>query len=397
VVKTNFTLQQLNGRLKSLKNSLVTRTGIAASVVVVLVAASVCYFSVNGTFDVPDPQEMVGVSWIKPVGSEAAFAGSKTCADCHARESRSYFASPHSRTLHRIAAGEERPEFAAKQTVTDDLNGVRYSLRKGEGKNQVVAASGGGANTEVGEARWVFGSGTRARTYLTQNDSGFLQLRVTYYPPAKMWNFTPGSGPGAPYHEALGDPYSPAQAAACFGCHTTVLTGTRKSLDLTHSLLNVGCESCHGAARNHVDSATGDGAGQLVTPRLHNGPQIMQLCSSCHRMPVATDDAKPMGASESQLARFPGVALVRSRCFIASAGKLSCITCHNPHQSTEQQKPSSFESKCLSCHSTAHQTTCSEGKKSGCINCHMPQESVAGRLPLRFHNHWIRKDPFEMT
>jgi hypothetical protein len=340
-----------------------------------------------------DPQEEIGVHWIKPVGSEPAYAGSEACRSCHPSEFKLYSASPHSRTVHAITQGEERAEFGSGQTVTDERNGVLYSVRKGDGKNQVIAATS--ASKDAAAARWAFGSGTQAWTYLAQNGDKFLQLRITYYPVDGTWNFTPGSGPGSPFHVALGDPYNAAQAAACFGCHSTVLTGTRKSLDLAHSRLNVGCESCHGPCRSHIESVTaGNGPGSkspIIKPPLHAGAESMQLCGSCHRVPVAVkDEAASLG---TQVARFPGVALPKSRCFTESAGKLACVTCHNPHESTRQQTEASFDGKCIGCHSAPHGATCSRGETTACVSCHMPLEQIAGRLPLRFHNHWIRRDP----
>lgn len=354
----------------------------------------------NGTFDRPDPQEQIGLRWLKPVGTESAYAGSAACQACHPTEFAHYSASPHSHTVHMIPPGQELPEFGSTQTVMDERSGVVYSVRKSGGKNEVVASAEG--ESEAATAQWIFGSGTHAQTYLAQDGNDFQQLRITYYPAVRTWNFTPGSALGAPFHQALGDDYSAGQAAACFGCHSTVLTGSRKALDLEHSHLNVGCESCHGPCRRHIESVNAGGAGgtqgtqdAIVMPPTYSGPQIMQLCGSCHRVPVDVKDQNAMG--ESLLPRFPGVALPRSRCFIASAGKLSCVTCHDPHRSTRQQQLTSFERKCLDCHSAPHGTTCPRGMKSGCVNCHMPAQFIARKLPLRFHNHWIRKNPFGVS
>ncbi|MBV9470903.1 MAG: hypothetical protein JO316_09180 [Abitibacteriaceae bacterium] len=397
-------LEEFNITKQRLKQLLLRNKLVASTITLLTLLLVALYWS--GVFDAPDPQGQVGAGWIKPVGSEVAYVGNATCQPCHPHEFQLYNASPHSRTVQMIPVGQERPEFVAAQTVRDDRNGILYSVRKGAGQNQIVATTG--ATSETDTARWIFGSGNHAWTYLSQHGPQFRQLKITYYPPSRTWNFTPGSGPGEGTAEALGDAYTPVQAAACFGCHSTVLTGTRKSLDLEHSRLNVGCESCHGPGRSHVESVQGGATANgttangsqaaeaaLVTPPLHNGPQIMQLCGLCHRMPVASGHENALG--ETLLARFPGVALVRSRCFTASAGKLSCITCHNPHESTKEQQLSSFEAKCLSCHTAPHGKPCARGETTNCITCHMPEEAIARKIPLRFHNHWIRKNPFGMS
>ncbi len=40
-----------------------------------------------------------------------------------------------------------------------------------------------------------------------------------------------------------------------------------------------------------------------------------------------------------------------SNCFKKSDGKLTCITCHNPHYSINSFKIDHYNNKCLSCHS----------------------------------------------
>src|SRR5262249_10120405 len=149
------------------------------------------------------------------------------------------------------------------------------------------------------------------------------------------WNLTPGQGKLNATETALGALYSPLGIASCFGCHSTVLVGTPEALDFEHSKLNVGCESCHGAARKHVESAQQLATGSirltdLVRPETPTGSTATELCARCHRS--QTDFRAGDPTLESQLARFSGVALMRSRCFTETAGRLSCLTCHNPHQ-----------------------------------------------------------------
>lgn len=349
-----------------------------------------------------DPQTQIGLRWLKPIGSEMAYVGNNACQECHESEFKFYMASPHAHTVQEILPGQVRPEFKSKQIVADPLHRVLYRVGRKAGQNMLGAVSG--PTPELVAARWALGSGTHAQTYLAQQGANFTQLRLTYYPTIKQWNFTPGSGPGDPFHTDLGDPYTSAQAAACFGCHSTVLIGSQQQLDLAHSMLNVGCESCHGPGRSHVESVTGTGAAAnatsdtIIKPPTHTGAEIMQLCGACHRVPGSDSDAAPptgVQISEPILARFPGIALPRSRCFIASADKLSCVTCHNPHESTHQQTLASFERKCMSCHTSPHGTPCARKMQSNCVSCHMPEEAIARRLPLRFHNHWIRKFPVE--
>lgn len=334
---------------------------------------------------VAHPIEAVGSQWLRPVGSEAAYAGNESCRPCHPAEFDGHASSPHARTVHAIAPGEARPEFHQAVTVADGQNGLSYSIVP-EGEGGVLEARGEGRE-ERGGPSWVFGSGTHAWTYLREEGRNFVELRLSYYPPAREWNFTPGQGPANPLGVLLGQQYSPLGAAACFGCHSTVLVGAPAGLALERSILNVGCESCHGPARGHVESALADRL-PLVLPRHPRGKDQMQTCGACHRLPTVGEPGPMM---ESQLARFAGPALMRSRCYLESGGRLTCTTCHDPHRPASRSGVF-YDAKCGSCHDPAAGKGCTAGRRAACVSCHMPKQKVARKLPLVFHNHWIRKE-----
>ncbi|MDQ2901480.1 MAG: hypothetical protein M3Y07_17035, partial [Acidobacteriota bacterium] len=80
--------------------------------------------------------------------------------------------------------------------------------------------------------------------------------------------------------------------------------------------------------------------------------------------------------------RHQPVYLSESLCFQKSVGALSCLTCHDPHESAQKKPAAYYNAKCISCHA--------EGiteRSSNCIDCHMPL--VSPQAPLRFTNHWI--------
>ena len=92
---------------------------------------------------------------------------------------------------------------------------------------------------------------------------------------------------------------------------------------------------------------------------------------------------------ESQIARFPGAALMRSACYTQSEGRLTCSTCHNPHERASTE-PRSYDASCGKCHTPAAKNLCKAGKTELCVTCHMPKQQIARKLPLEFHNHWIK-------
>lgn len=332
--------------------------------------------------------EGMGLSWIRPPGTEADYAGNDACRSCHAAEFTSHARTLHARTVRKIAPKERRAEFKHPQTVPDPVRGVEYSVRADQGSDQMVVRRGARSLTET--PRWLFGSGTHAWTYLSETKSGFMELRLSFYPRTREWNFTPGQGPQVDIRQPLGQSYSPAEAASCFGCHSTVLVGTPERLDLRRSILNVGCESCHGPSRRHVDAATSaaSSSAEVARPPKVTGAAVMDLCGKCHREPFQAPQGQT--TDEAQLPRFPGIALARSRCFTESEGKLTCTTCHNPHEPAPKAA-TAYDPKCKGCHTPPHGSTCAAGKVTNCVTCHLPEQSIARKLPLRFHNHWIRR------
>jgi nitrate reductase cytochrome c-type subunit len=113
--------------------------------------------------------------------------------------------------------------------------------------------------------------------------------------------------------------------------------------------------------------------------------------------------------------RFQPYRLEDSKCWRNSNGdsRLACIACHNPHEQLNQDA-SSYDAKCLVCHSAglttnnsaansvekaapmprdnSHETStpkiCPQSK-SNCITCHMPQVEVP-TVHAAFFDHRIR-------
>jgi hypothetical protein len=103
----------------------------------------------------------------------------------------------------------------------------------------------------------------------------------------------------------------------------------------------------------------------------------------------------PPGAihpDNAEIVRFQPVGMSQSACFTKSDGRLTCLSCHDPHEPAATDR-SAYEAACLNCHGpgTRPGTACPVSERVGCIGCHMPGRD-AGQ-GVRFTDHWIRVHP----
>jgi hypothetical protein len=177
----------------------------------------------------------------------------------------------------------------------------------------------------------------------------------------------------------------------------------------------IGCERCHGPGGHHVAAvAAGFSSLETAGPGESSGAAINEMCGKCHSMHRPEVISAPR--TDPVWNRFQALALTWSRCFKESEGKLSCVTCHDPHRNRETS-PARNEAKCLGCHgspkanptaskrsptstargkpatgkddSTRAQTVCPVNPTRGCIECHMPRNWQQGTHSFKT-DHFIR-------
>ena len=327
-----------------------------------------------------------------PLAELTHYAGNDACASCHKKEFQSHAASEHAHAISLVDAASHGKFFKQPSDVVDPTLQTRYHTGV-QGKLCVLEAIGKDQRT-VAQATFGFGSGKHGITYLGKENGRELELRLSYYPTAKRWAFSPGqqlkskSG-GMLMRTGLIKPAETVES--CFVCHTTVIAKENNRLMPETMLPGVGCEACHGPAKAHVEAMQrGERETHLVQLAKLDGPQLsQQVCGQCHRSPAGDDLNDPF--NRGQLSRFQGLALSQSLCFTNSGGKLSCITCHDPHDQTPPSR-SAYNSKCVSCHdgATSNSHECRIDPRGDCVSCHMPAQSVGMPFGLSYRTHWIK-------
>lgn len=323
------------------------------------------------------------------------FVGAQVCGSCHSAQFESQSKSGHARTLHRAPNHPLAGAFVPERPLRREPN-FRFRF-KAVGEQIIVSADDGEYVMEL-PLEWAFGAGDHGITFVSRLDKNlYLEHAFSYYADIGSLDITTGHEKEKPetLHQAMGMAY-PVEGegqsiAGCFRCHSTgglSFSGSHK-IDVAEK--GVRCEVCHGPGRAHVKSVSG---GKVELARRHiNNPRRMsagemnQFCGTCHR--VIRDDGPEFDFETAWNVRHQPPYLSQSACFRKSSGRLSCITCHNPHEAVRRNEPGFYRAKCVSCHDTKLPPSeiCTAATNSDCTSCHMPKVKVSAHLA--FKNHWI--------
>lgn len=329
----------------------------------------------------------------------ADFAGSQSCRECHPGEAAAHAESGHARTLRTIARTPFPRQLDGIAVADPEQSGVTWRFRDQNGKLAAERLEKGAVERLIVD--YAFGSGHHATTFATMMDRGpehptMIEHHMTVFAHKDVLDITPGQAKGAnpAGMGSFGRFYSTANTLKCFECHsTTTSSGGPDVLDPSTMIANVGCESCHGPARAHVEAARkGLESEQLPMPA---GPahwtvaEELKTCGRCHRLPEMGDPSL-IRTDNPVIVRFQPVGLMQSACYRKSRDRLACLTCHDPHTRTSHDQ-AVYEAACLSCHEGASQTVCAVAAQTGCVGCHMPRREVSRGMMLT--DHWIRARP----
>ena len=268
------------------------------------------------------------------------YVGSATCGKCHPKQY-----SEQSKSGHAKALSATREHALAS--------------RFGDG---------------VGE--WAFGAGDQAVTFVSRaGDEFYIEHGLSYYSRSASMASTPGHSSTAGVKYRMFDPG--AAILRCFQCHSTGPPRITADAGIAPFEQGVRCETCHGPGASHAN-----GRGDVVNPKRMTASQVNEFCGACHRK-TSSEDVTNWG--DAWNTRHQPMYLAQSQCFLKSAGKLTCFTCHPPH-SPVSRKAEDYSDRCRSCHPAARHKR-QVGTQESCTGCHMPAVKLDENL--RFANHWI--------
>lgn len=327
--------------------------------------------------------------------SAADYIRSSQCAGCHPanalKQSRSAHALALSQTPRHPRLGEipvgrtwtRAPGFDYRFSIT--ANGLSARLADSKQIQEVILD-------------WTFGAGSQGMTFVGKvAGPSYVEFSLSYYTQQHAFGITPGDGQIQPVtaQQAIGKIFPIYSASGeimeCFQCHSTgpVLVSPDDRIEPLE--LGVRCEACHGPGSAHRDAAVQGArdrvAALIQSPGRLRADELNNFCGGCHR--VQARDRARIDLTFPWNVRHQPPYLERSECFRKSQGRLSCLTCHDPHDSAKRGEPAFYNSICSSCHSTAIKGSriCTAVKQGDCISCHMPV--VKPSEYMKFRSHWI--------
>jgi hypothetical protein len=368
----------------------------------------------------------------EPAGNRSPsvkYVGSRVCAGCHAQIYRDYLKTAMGRSMDDAGSERHRASVPSSASVAAGNSNHRFEVSTSGGSLvQSDFALDAGAREIFRESHkldYVIGSGMNGYTYLVRRGDHFFEAPLSYYTRKQAWDLSPG-------YEHLDAGFSRPVAAACIACHSgrpnTVKDREGLFGNPPFHELSIGCENCHGPGELHV-AAHGKGlsartaAGTIVNPAKLNPRLAEDICMNCHQggdtrvlapgkdyfdfrpgtplrdtLAVLRVPLKKGAAGDSDLLEHH-FSMQLSKCYLASEGRLSCLTCHKIHAMPKPQEAAGYyRGRCLTCHTPKSCKLPQEARarrNDDCVSCHMPKRDVGVISHSALTNHRIPARPGE--
>ena len=340
------------------------------------------------------------------------------------------------RSFVRMSAATARADFHDENTYHHPTSNRHYTAYQRDGKfyqrRHQVAPNGTEFNVVEKEIHYIIGSGNHARSYLHQaSDGRLLQLPVSWYTEkGGFWAMSPG------YDQPDHVGFRRAVDFECMACHNAypeIEPGSdvlgRKPVFDGNIPEGIDCQRCHGPGRAHLD-ALAQGASRdsvirsIVNPGKLPPEREFEVCMQCHlettsrKLPhsivrhergfFSYRPGEPLANFMLHFDHAPGTGhddkfevvqsvyrLRKSKCFQASAGLMTCTTCHDPHHAPRGQEAAvHYSNACRNCHAAelAAKVEANEHPvATECIRCHMPRRRTEDAVHSVSVDHLIQR------
>ena len=352
----------------------------------------------------------------------AGYVDSAQCASCHAAAAEAYLKTGMGRSFYRPSAQNAVEDYRTKNTFYHAASDRYYTMieRAGQYFQRRHQVGSDGQPVHVVEERvdYVIGSGNHVRSYLHLTpQKKLVELPIAWYEEkGGYWGINPG------YDWQHHSDFRRRVTMECMFCHNAY-PDTKKASDRAdmEALFpgkiaeGIDCQRCHGPGAEHVREPS---ANNIINPARLSADRKLEVCLQCHlettsaplpyavRRPgrgvfsykpgeplsdymVHFDHAEGTGHDDKFEIAGSAYRLLKSRCFLESAGALTCTTCHNPHDIQRGEKAAQYYAGvCQGCHA---KPIANHTSSQDCVGCHMPKRRTDDVVHAVMTDHWIQR------
>ena len=367
--------------------------------------------------------------------SKDGYIGSQACSNCHSEIYRRFLQTSMGHSMTPVTPAFHQATPSSASYVNERLN-RQFEVYFQDGR-LFQSESGTGVDGKESfktahQIDWIIGAGVNGYGAILRKGDFLFQAPLSFYTEPMKWAPSPG-------YEFTDLGFNRPITPGCIFCHSgraNPVAGVNGLFEKPpFSEISIGCENCHGPGAAHLKALTATSAPSGKTPDHFNTAIVNparltpyladNICMACHQ----TGDARVLKPGKSYGDFRPGhplddtlsillvpptrelppssdhvehyYSMTLSKCYRASKGRLSCITCHDPHvEPSREAAPAYFRSKCLTCHTNQScklpiAARMQQTPANDCTSCHMPKRAIQVISHSSATNHRIVATPDE--
>jgi predicted CXXCH cytochrome family protein len=369
--------------------------------------------------------EAVKTNTYKNLSADVKYVGMNTCKSCHANIHATFIHTGMGRSFDRASEEKSDATYGDHALVYDSASNFYYKPFFKEEKMYVLEFRLDGQDTihqRLEQINYIVGSGQHTNSHIVDINGYIYQAPITYYTQEGKWDMAPGyKGDNIRFTRLL--------ATECITCHNHLPEFVEGSMNKYGKMpTGIECERCHGPGELHVKEklqgivvdTSNEVDYTIVNPRDLPRDLQMDLCQRCHLQGIAVlnedkdfFDFRPgMVLSDVFNVFLPRYTDSDERFIMASQAdrlrlspcyqqsEMTCISCHNPHQSIEVTQKTQYNDACINCHQQEKTLeefcTASQAERlsmgDDCSGCHMPPSGSIDIPHINITDHYISRN-----